>query len=83
MLGGRTNHWGRISLRFGPDGRLYGALDDGGDPEGAVRLSEWHGKILRLNPDGSIPDVARTLGISRGTVYNKLHRYGIDPEAYR
>ena len=19
MLGGRTNHWGRISLRFGPD----------------------------------------------------------------
>jgi transcriptional regulator with PAS, ATPase and Fis domain/tetratricopeptide (TPR) repeat protein len=32
---------------------------------------------------GSIPDVARTLGISRGTVYNKLHRYGIDPDAYR
>src|SRR5688500_20358811 len=21
MLGGRTNHWGRISLRFGPDDR--------------------------------------------------------------
>jgi transcriptional regulator with PAS, ATPase and Fis domain len=32
---------------------------------------------------GSIPDVARALGISRGTVYNKLHRYGIDPETYR
>jgi len=32
---------------------------------------------------GSIPDVARALGISRGTVYNKLHRYGIDPESYR
>jgi len=24
MVGGRTNHWGRISLRFGPrDGRLH------------------------------------------------------------
>ena len=33
--------------------------------------------------NGSIPDVARTLGVSRGTVYNKLHRYGIDPDAYR
>jgi transcriptional regulator with PAS, ATPase and Fis domain len=32
---------------------------------------------------GSIPDVARALGISRGTVYNKLHRYGIDPTSYR
>ncbi len=26
MLGGRTNHWGRVSLRFGPDDfRHYGA----------------------------------------------------------
>jgi len=32
---------------------------------------------------GSIPEVARALGISRGTVYNKLNRYGIDPASYR
>ncbi len=27
MLGGRTNHWGRISLRFGPDDFKRGDLD--------------------------------------------------------
>jgi choline dehydrogenase-like flavoprotein len=27
MLGGRTNHWGRISLRFGPDDFRRGDLD--------------------------------------------------------
>ncbi|HZB26459.1 MAG TPA: PQQ-dependent sugar dehydrogenase [Vicinamibacterales bacterium] len=43
------------ALRFGPDGRLYAALDDGGSRDAAVKLSEWSGKILRLNPDGSTP----------------------------
>jgi transcriptional regulator with PAS, ATPase and Fis domain len=32
---------------------------------------------------GSIPDVARQLGISRGTVYNKLRRFAVDPDQYR
>jgi two-component system, NtrC family, response regulator HydG len=32
---------------------------------------------------GSIPDVARQLGISRGTVYNKLRRFSVDPDQYR
>src|SRR6185295_18770837 len=27
MVGGRTNHWGRISLRFGPDDFRRGELD--------------------------------------------------------
>jgi choline dehydrogenase-like flavoprotein len=31
MLGGRTNHWGRISLRFGPDDFLRRSLDGLGD----------------------------------------------------
>jgi sigma-54 dependent transcriptional regulator, acetoin dehydrogenase operon transcriptional activator AcoR len=32
---------------------------------------------------GFIPDVARSLGVSRATVYNKLHVYGIDPRKFR
>ncbi|GAC1648340.1 MAG: GMC family oxidoreductase [Gemmatimonadaceae bacterium] len=32
MLGGRTNHWGRISLRFGPDDFRGKSLDGLGDP---------------------------------------------------
>ncbi|MDJ1495082.1 GMC family oxidoreductase [Cytophagaceae bacterium DM2B3-1] len=31
MLGGRTNHWGRISLRFGPDDFRRGTLTGIGD----------------------------------------------------
>jgi glucose/arabinose dehydrogenase len=43
-------------LRFGPDGKLYAAFDDGGDRSAAAKLFQWSGKILRLNPDGTTPD---------------------------
>jgi transcriptional regulator with PAS, ATPase and Fis domain len=32
---------------------------------------------------GRIPDVARTLGVSRGTVYNKMKKLGLDPGGFR
>jgi len=31
MLGGRTNHWGRISLRFGPDDFQHKSIDGHGE----------------------------------------------------
>jgi glucose/arabinose dehydrogenase len=43
-------------LRFGTDGKLYAAFDDGGDPAVAGDLSSFNGKILRMNADGSTPD---------------------------
>ena len=43
------------ALRFGPDGRLYAAFDGAGDDDRASRLSDWSGKILRLEPDGRTP----------------------------
>lgn len=43
-------------LRVGPDGKLYAAFDDGDSRDAAARLSEWSGKILRLNRDGGTPD---------------------------
>jgi glucose/arabinose dehydrogenase len=43
------------SLRFGPDGKLYAAFDDGGDPRLPGDLASLNGKALRLNPDGSTP----------------------------
>jgi glucose/arabinose dehydrogenase len=43
------------ALRFGPDGKLYLALDDGGDPSRAGDFGSYNGKVLRLNPDGSVP----------------------------
>jgi glucose/arabinose dehydrogenase len=44
------------SLRFGPDGKLYAAFDDGGDARRAGDMGSFNGKILRLNPDGTTPD---------------------------
>jgi len=50
MLGGRTNHWGRISLRFGPDDFRRGTLSGVGDdwPIGYDDLKPFYDKVDRL-----------------------------------
>lgn len=53
--GGATIHNGG-TLRFGPDGKLYVAVGDHGQPPHAQSLDSPFGKMLRLNPDGSIPE---------------------------
>lgn len=49
-----TIHNGGAML-FGPDGKLYISVGDGSDANTAQRLNTLLGKILRINPDGSIP----------------------------
>jgi glucose/arabinose dehydrogenase len=44
------------SLRFGPDAKLYAAMDEKGDARQRGDAASMHGKILRLNPDGTTPD---------------------------
>ena len=50
MLGGRTNHWGRISLRFGPDDFKRKSLDGIGDdwPIGYEDVAPYFDRIDRL-----------------------------------
>lgn len=43
------------SIHFGPDGRLYVAVGDDHTGSNAQSLSNLFGKMLRINPDGSIP----------------------------
>jgi aldose sugar dehydrogenase len=58
------------SMGFGPDGKLYLALDDGGDPAGARAAASYSGKVLRLNADGTTPsDQSRA-----GPVYSTDYR---------
>jgi len=50
MLGGRTNHWGRISLRFGPDDFRRRTLQGLGDdwPIGYEDVSPYYDRVDRL-----------------------------------
>ena len=50
----RIHNGGRI--KFGPDDRLYITTGDVGQPGLAQRKDNLAGKILRLNPDGSLPE---------------------------
>ena len=50
MLGGRTNHWGRISLRFGPDDFRVRSKDGMGDdwPISYQDLKPYYDRLDRL-----------------------------------
>ena len=50
MLGGRTNHWGRISLRFGPDDFRRGSLEGLGDdwPISYEEIAPYYDRVDRL-----------------------------------
>ncbi|MEU0495444.1 PQQ-dependent sugar dehydrogenase [Mycobacterium sp. NPDC006124] len=48
------HHGGEI--HFGPDGKLYWAMGMNTNNTNSQNLANVHGKILRLNPDGTVPD---------------------------
>lgn len=53
-LAAAPNHHGG-ALGFGPDGALYWGVGDNATGANAQNLGNIHGKILRLNTDGSVP----------------------------
>ncbi len=53
-LSSATNHNGG-ALAFGPDGKLYAAIGDNANGANAQNLNTYHGKILRINADGTVP----------------------------
>ena len=42
-------------LKFGPDGKLYATLGEEHVPAAAQNTNDPRGKVLRYNPDGSVP----------------------------
>lgn len=56
-----VNHHGG-ALGFGQDGKLYWGVGDNGFGANSQDLTNIHGKILRLNPDGTVPSDNPELG---------------------
>ena len=50
-----TNNHNGGNIGFGPDGMLYITIGDGQNPANSQDPDSLNGKILRFNPDGSIP----------------------------
>lgn len=63
-----VNHHGG-ALGFGPDGLLYWGVGDNANGANAQNLSNIHGKILRLNTDGSVPVTNPVINGSRTHIY--------------
>jgi len=49
-----TNHNGG-TIQFGPDGTLYVGVGENANTLNSQNLDTYHGKILRINSDGSVP----------------------------
>ena len=54
-LSSATNHNGG-AMHFGLDGKLYIAVGENANSANAQNLDTYHGKLLRINKDGSVPD---------------------------
>lgn len=67
------NHSGG-RLRFGPGGKLYVTTSDANRAPLAQQLDNLYGKVLRLNPDGSIP--ADNPFVGRDGVRPEIFSYG-------
>lgn len=69
VAGSNNHNGGRV--KFGPDGKLYWTTGDAQNARRSQTVSSLNGKILRLNPDGTIPS-DNPLGTS--LVYSYGHR---------
>jgi glucose/arabinose dehydrogenase len=69
-LSAATNHNGG-AIHFGLDGKLYVGVGENANPANSQTLTNLLGKVLRINPDGSVPADNPFVGVAgaRGEIY--------------
>lgn len=74
------------ALAFGTDGKLFIATGDNSDSSHSPSLDSTHGKLLRINADGSIPEdnpfLGQTTGVNQAIWARGLrnpYTFAIDP----
>ena len=84
-LSSATNHNGG-AIHFGTDGKLYVAVGENANSSLAPSLNTTLGKMLRINPDGSIPSdnpfISQTTGQNQAIWARGLRNpftFGVDP----
>jgi aldose sugar dehydrogenase len=68
------------SLRFGADGKLFVAFDDGADPAAIDDFASYNGKILRLNANGTTPDDQAGASPLYASAYRSPRGFDWDPD---
>jgi glucose/arabinose dehydrogenase len=75
-LSGATNHNGG-AMHFGADGKLYVAIGENANTDHAQNLDTYHGKLLRINPDGSVPSGNPYVGSGLSAQRQRVWSYGL------
>lgn len=75
LLSTASNHNGG-ALHFGLDGKLYIATGENAKPANAQNLNVTHGKLLRLNSDGTIP-ADNPYAADTNSAKRKIWQYGL------
>jgi glucose/arabinose dehydrogenase len=75
-LSSATNHNGG-AMHFGLDGKLYVAVGENANGANAQNLDTYHGKLLRINADGSVPAGNPYVGASLSAQRQRVWSYGL------
>ncbi|MDQ3015118.1 MAG: PQQ-dependent sugar dehydrogenase, partial [Bacteroidota bacterium] len=63
------------SMAFGPDEKLYVSIGEGADGPKAQNMNSLLGKVIRINPDGSIPSDNPFYNTANG-IYRAIYALG-------